>query len=203
MIHCTQSCIVLYLVCLFWKLVTIHTFLLGAMDILIILSSDFVTFQYLFVFHSLHVWLQMLLHKEKKYSKFCCILFCVFLKHLLNDSCLRFVGMEKKTLFLIRSFEKTKIMQKLDSLPTLHALMLIINGCLNNKTLQSANTQVTSWSLLSRKPLVIVYGLLMKSLVRHLQQMREWNYPQIHVYGVTCDRLDYCRFQSSFVSYLS
>lgn len=70
---------------------------------------------------------------------------------LASLSCLRFVGSGKK--------KNPDVI--VEGLLTLHVNMLVVNGCLS-KTAQSANTQATLWSLLSRKSFVIVYGFLMK-----------------------------------------
>lgn len=63
----------------------------------------------------------------------------------------------------------------------------------------SANTHVIMCSLLSRKPLMIVYGF-QKTFAK--DEKLELLYSDV-VYGVTCNRLGYCQFQISFVSYLS
>lgn len=54
------------------------------------------------------------------------------------------------------------ILQKLECLLTLHGVILISNGCWNKKIVQSANTRLRNF-VITKKPLVIVYGFLMKS----------------------------------------
>lgn len=98
-----------------------------------------------------------------------------------HDSCLRFVRavylkktkqnnttqvMMDRTSVRCGPFFKTHpiIMQKFENIHTLHDVILIVNGCWNKKTLKRVPTthikETALFSLLSRKPLVIVFAFL-------------------------------------------
>lgn len=74
-------------------------------------------------------------------------------------------------------------MPKFKNILTLHGVMLIVIGCWK-KTVPTHILQTTLHSLISRKQLMIVNGLVIISFIRYFQWMKKWNNTQIGISGM-------------------